>query len=280
MILVPIGATGGYHRPEQETRRCAVRCQGKKFAVVACLVAVIASGGLAARQAKADAFAEAIEPIKPFFAATGADFLGDEGSEGSGWRVDPGAKAATRAELTGQGIARVRLIGFEYELIAYAGGSAAYYLRGFLSIDAGAEFIGLEGRRPEGEDGIYVSGSALAAFVGESGPLGDGARALIAHLQGPQCADLRFADPATFMADIQTPRFREIARGQIEGAGALPQICRDFAGLNPAAIDLRIDDVAFVALDAAGDALGVVQTDMALGRFGRLEVDTPRYRGF
>jgi hypothetical protein len=240
------------------------------------LIALMSFG--AAPAVAADVFSEALRRMAPFLEATAADFVGEAGREESRWAADLQTKAKTRDDLAAAGIAGARPIGFEFELIVYDDGRPASYLRSFVS--AGAEFIGMEVETLSVEDELYVSGDPLDAFVGVATPLAEAAEALVVILSGPECAStLRFATAETFMPDVTTPAFRNVLGKQIEPAPAMPPICAAFRGVGREAVALRIDDVAYLALDDAGEALGVLRTSFT-GAGDALGIDSPRFRPF
>ncbi len=250
------------------------------LALGALFLGLCALGGPAAR---ADEKVSALAPLGPVVrhADEGiAAFLkGATAAEAwKPWLVEePDQKL--RDENGKAGVASARCFALELELLFYAQGKGVYYLRTLVQTDvAGSSFLGFRGRQVLDDGEILVTGTPLDGLKDQLAPFGEAARAIVDACKGDR-GGIRLADPeAVKKAVTFKPAQEDLLEDLAEAKEGLDATCAAIAALKADRIDVRIDDLSFLAYDAKGADMGVIRGDLESAGEGKVAIELGRWK--
>ncbi len=180
-----------------------------------------------------------------------------------------------KMELEVRVITKLKLVGFEFELLFYEGRRPVYYLRTFLKPGPkGARYLNFEGRAITGES--YVKGVPLSSLTGPKAPFALAAAGLAKALASERCPTL--TPVSEELLATMPPKHR---KRQAKALAALPgnvkKACAAIRALKAPTVHLRLDDIALMA-DPPGPKPIVVRTSFGERPAARFTLEPPRIR--
>ncbi len=193
-----------------------------------------------------------------------------------GKRMTLTVRPRARAAMKQAGVRKLRIVGFEFELIFKRAGKATYYMRSFVHPGLRVSLMNLSGRTPTNGK-LYATGVAPGRFRGLAKPFAEAAKRLLRSAGSQVCRRLPVVNASTAKRLGVTGRLaRKLLRGAPRAKRILPVVCSTLATVRKHRMTIRIDDVAFVAQDARRRIVGLIKADIRL-RAGKLEL---RLNGF
>jgi len=177
---------------------------------------------------------------------------------GDAWKPWPVRSdgAALREALRQAGVVKATHLAMEFELLFRKKGAAVLYVRAYVLVRGGAiAIVNLESRD---KDIRVADGRPIDAHKDHAAPFAEAARAFLAVLRAKDVSKLRFADADALAALPESVRKPELERAE-RGKAAAARIAEAVAACDADEVHLRIDDHAYLALDGAGAAVGVVR---------------------
>jgi len=184
-----------------------------------------------------------------------------------------------REKLKKYNVSGVGSIILELEPVLFQARKPLLYIRTEIFVD---EFMvglfSIEARRP----GSLILGKPLSGYTGSAAPFKESAMALYKIISsGDKCKMLPFVPVKYFSKIAKDPGLREKLIKTVERSKQkLDRICATIAGLNADRFQLRIDDVAHLAIDKSGKLIGLIKTGLRLFPDGRLGIYLNSFRPF
>lgn len=160
-----------------------------------------------------------------------------------------------------KGVASLRNVGLELEIIFLKGEAGLYRLKTFAAFDGDKPFFVVF----EGDESDSTSGEPASAYVGDAAPFREAAEAIVAAARAKDASGITFADDEWFDATVPA-EIAEEGRNEVrESREKLEAVLAAVAALDYDSIRIKVDEQAFIARDEGGKIVGVVECEWEFG---------------
>jgi hypothetical protein len=194
------------------------------------------------------------------------------------WAAGATDEKKLRGALKEAAVAKAEVLGFEYEISFYNAGAEVGRLSAFVWVEGDhASFMDFEFK--EGPQPVQ-RGLSLDKVKAFDSRLADPAAALVGGIHQKKAERVEFTDPEKIAKRIGDERMAAEAGKNVrkakEGAKAA---CEAIAALEYDEIRLGLDDVAILARQEGGTAVGVLTADFSRNE-DKLSLDLDKFRPF